>query len=364
LGEQFKQNCPDALFTDQNIAAYLRLEEGSQDGDAYTAKLNVFATYAMLDFDLSKKLRLVAGPRIEWTEQTITPTSPFGGPSSLPGADLRSTDVLPAVSAVFNASKEVKTRFSYTQTLARPQLRELAPFVFADYFGGRTFTGNPNLKLTRIDNLDARIEYWTNVTDVLAFTTFYKHLTNPIETVLTPTADAPQVTFVNAEAANLIGAEFEVRKNLGFLAPAVLNPFTVITNFTYAWSRTEVPRTGVDTITNPSRPLINQAPWVFNAALDYENEVGTNARINYNVSGPAIVEVGTEGIPDAYQQPFDQLDLLISQKFAEHWNVQLMCQNLLNSAFVVTQGKPNLEENITRRWQQGSTFWLGLGYIL
>lgn len=362
-GEAFAQNCSNRLFVDENVGTLLRLDEGSQPGDAYDAVLNVYASYAMLDLEMSKKLRIVGGTRVEWTDQRIDPLFPTGGPVLIQGAELAATDALPSISLVYGATKELKTRFAYSQTLARPQLRELAPFAFSDYFGGRVTAGNPELVLTRINNLDARVEYWPSLSDVLAFTVFFKGLEDPIERVLIPAGGSPTVTFRNTPGAKVIGAEFEVRKNLGFLASA-LQPFSVISNFTLAWSRTEIEQTGKDTLTSLSRALTNQAPWVFNAALDYENNAGTNARVTYNVNGPTLVEVGTLGIPDGYLHPFHSLDFTVSQKFLEKWSARAMVENIVNDDVVITQGPVLTNEQISRQYTTGTIVSLGLGYSL
>src|SRR5690606_17270191 len=95
-------------------------------------------------------------------------------------------------------------------------------------------------------------------------------------------------------------------------------------NFTLAYSRTEVPQTGAITITNPSRSLINQAPWVLNLLLGYQNDaIGSTIQLSYNVRAPTLVEVGTNGLPDAYEQPFHLLDFAYGQRFLEHWNAKL-----------------------------------------
>src|SRR5690606_15231229 len=148
--------------------------------------LNVYAAYAMGDVDFNKNIRVIAGARVEWTEQRIDPYNQVGGDVDVLGADLTSTDVLPSVSSIFSLSEKIKVRAGYAQSLARPQVRELAPFAFSDYFGGTVVSGNPDLELTGIKNVDARFEYWPSLTEVLAVSLFYKRLTKPIESLQIP----------------------------------------------------------------------------------------------------------------------------------------------------------------------------------
>ncbi len=357
----YQQRCADDLFRDENIDRVLRLEENTRDTDAYTAKLDVYAAYLMADVSVTRDLRVVVGERVEITDQVIDPRLRFGETSATPGASLDSVDLLPAVSASYATSENTKLRLGVSRTLARPQLRELAPFAFADYFGGRLVSGNPDLKLTTITNADLRFEYFPSLREVLSFSVFYKDFVDPIEPVLIPSSTTSTLTFRNAQGANLVGVELEGRKNLGFLTPA-LTDFGLIANLTLSRSRIEVPQTGNRFITNLSRPLVNQAPWVLNLALTYENDFGTNARLLYNVSGKTLVEVGTEGLDDAYRHPLHRLDLVISQKLSEHFQVELAAQNLLNAEYLVTQGEDEQSYNVVNRYRNGRTFSLGASY--
>src|SRR5690606_27900109 len=137
---------------------------------------------------------------------------------------------------------------------------------------------------------------------------------------------------------------------------AALEDFSVITNLTLAHSRTDVG--AFDYITSASRPLVNQAPWVFNFSLDYENEGGTRARLLYNVSGKRLVEVGADGLPDTYEHPEHSLDLVASQKFAKHWQVKAQATNILQAETLVTLGKDDApgDSNTVQRYQHGIDF--------
>lgn len=360
-GEEYSLDCPDPLFVNENIPDVIELVEGTEARtDAYDAHLNVFAGYLMTDIELTEPLRVIGGARVEHTDQVIDPYNQFGGVEG-ERAELKGTNWLPSVGLVFSATQRAKVRLSYARTLARPQLRELAPFSYQDYFGGRRVAGNPDLVLTRIDNYDTRFEYYPSLKEVLAFSFFLKNFKDPIEPIILPQNTSNILTYENAAGAKLIGVELEGRKGLDFLTSA-LSDFSLISNLTLARSRTDV--SGHTYITSPSRPLVNQAPWVFNVALDYENEGGTRARVLYNVSGKRLVEVGAEHLPDAYEHPQHSLDLIASQKFAEHWQVKVQATNVLNAETLVTQGKDDApgDGNTIQRYKDGVDIGLGLSY--
>lgn len=362
--DDFDPSCPDEHFTDDNIGTILNLEEQTRDTDAYRADLNVFAAYAMVDAGLSRDLRLILGERVEVTHQSIEPFDPFDEGRDLEGVALDETHLLPAASLVYSATKRTKMRLAASRTLARPQLRELAPFAFADYFGGRIVSGNPELELTRINNLDYRVEFFPSLSEVLAFSLFYKTFEDPIEPIVVPSSTTNTLTFRNTPGARLVGIELEARKDLEFFHPA-LDPFGVVFNLTLADSRIQVEQTGQDFLTNLSRPLAGQAPYVVNAALDYENETTqTSGRILYNLVGPRLDQVGTEGLDDAYLQPRHVVDASISQRIGEHFVLQAQVQDLLNTEYVVTIGRERESDdaNVIERFRNGADYTLSVSY--
>jgi TonB-dependent receptor len=358
---QYDESCADALFQNANIGPIIELDESTLPTDAYHAKLNVYSTYFMGDISLAENLRAIVGERIEVTRQTIDPFDQFNSGAKITGADLKSTDLLPAVSLVLSTSEKTKLRGSFTRTVARPQLRELAPYAYNEIVGGRTLTGNPNLKLTKITNADLRFEYFPSAREVLAASLFAKHFVDPIEPVILQTGGANTLTFENSPSADLIGLELEARKSLDFITEP-LKPLSLIANLTLARSKITVRQTGASFITNTSRSLTNQAPYVINLALDYAGEGGLNARLLYNVVGPSVVEVGTGGLDDSYEQPRHRIDAAVSKELGKHFTVRLTGENLLNAPFLVTVGSTASDDRIVRKYRDGMTFVLSAQY--
>jgi TonB-dependent receptor len=312
----------------------------------------------MVDSQLTKSLRAVGGARIEKTNQRFVGFDPFDRQNTEQRGDIKKTDVLPALSLVYAANPKANTRFAVSQTLARPQLREISPSLSSTYTGALPIQGNPNLELTKITNADLRFEYFPTLREVLAFSFFYKHFEKPIEETISRGGQGGIITYENAGAADLLGLELEGRKTLEFLAPA-LKDFTLITNLTLATSQVELRADSY--ATNSSRPLSYQSPFIVNVSLDYANQdTGTDVRLLYNVYGRRITSVGLGGLPDVYEQPRSVLDLTISQRIKKHFDVKLAAQNVLNTPTVFTQGESLADEdaNVTRRYKLGSIFTL------
>lgn len=355
--------CPRDLFSDRIVGEGLFIEETTDRGtDTYEAALNVWAGYAMAEFGiLDGAWRFIAGARMEHTLQRIDPIDLFTGEPGEDNARLEQTDVLPAAAVVFSPVEEGAVRLAVSQTLARPQLRELAPFAYQNYFGGFRESGNADLKLTKISNADLRFEFFPSPSEVAAVSFFAKDFKDPIEPIIRPSSDTSVLTYQNARGALLYGLELETRKNLAFVSES-LEDFGVIASLMLADSSIRIDNNGF--VTNDKRPLVQAAPYSFNAALDYENEHGTLARVLYNLTGRRIVQVGSDTLDDAYQQPQHVVDLSASQNIGEHWKLRLTLKNALNAPFVVTLGKHRASghDNVLRRYRDGVSLSLGVGY--
>ena len=362
-GEEYRIECPVPVYQYDNVGPVIGLREDTKKEDAYNASLDIYSGYLMFDAKPSPVVRIVGGARMEHTEQRIDPYSQFPVDTQPPGAKLTSSDWLPALSVTYSSTKTTKLRAAVSQTLARPQIRELAPFVFADYFGAYPIAGNPNLKLTYIKNADLRFEWFPSVREVLAFSFFYKIFKDPIEPYVVPSGTPGLISYQNANGAKLVGLEVEARKSLEFLTPK-LKDLSLIGNLTLTKSRIELDTEGgLQNSTNLSRPMVNQAPYVINLALDYDNQDhGFNARLLYNVLGPRIAQVGTGGLDDVYAQPFHSVDAVLSKEIVKRVSLKLIATNLLNSTVTQTIGKAGREDRVTLQYNDSRVFTLSATY--
>lgn len=356
--QSWDPECPARLLRGDRIGPVFELEENTRPTDAYDADASVAAGYVMIDGPLMKGVRVLLGERLEVSHQGIASFSPLL-PDTQVESELDAAELLPAAALVLTPRDDMAIRFSATRTLARPQLRELAPFSFADYFGGRETQGNPDLGITRIVNLDARIEMFPSLREVLAATAFFKSFEDPIEATVLEGGARGIVTYQNAPGAILGGVELEARKELGFITES-LKILSVVGNVTLAHSRVTLDDGASSIVTNLNRPLSNQSPWVVNAAIDLdEKDWGTSARLSYNVAGPRIVQVGTDGLPDLYEQARHQVDVAVAQRFfRDHLELKATLANLFDDDFVRTQGEEETEDNVTQSYSLGQTFGL------
>ncbi|HYQ03162.1 MAG TPA: TonB-dependent receptor [Polyangiaceae bacterium] len=368
-GGTWAGGCPNYLFRPELVRPDgLLLDENTQAYDAYKTGLDVYAAYAMLDAKVLPKLRAVAGVRAEITYQAFNGFDPFDPTKAPARSQIYQTDWLPALSLVYEVTPKSNVRFGGSQTLARPQLRELSPSLSSSAAGDYSVQGNPGLLITKITNLDLRYEYFPTLREVLAVSVFYKHFKDPIEEIVSGNGI---LGFTNAEKADLIGGELEGRASLASLA-AVLKDFSAIANLTLVKSVVELGSRKA-AATNDNRPLANQSPYVINVALDYGSVAqGFDVRVLYNIFGPRITAVGSNGLPDIYEMPRNSLDFSAAKKFGRHIELKFQVLNILGAPVVFAykdqqayrqdatgQSYESLGRNPeVNRWDPGTTFAL------
>jgi hypothetical protein len=361
--QEWDPACSDQIFVPDKIGSSLILEEATRPDDDYDASLRVLAGYVMVDAALADDLRLVVGPRIESSKHDLTTRDRFLGVET-PRTDESDTDILAAAGLTWAVTPQANLRLSATRTVARPQLRELSPTIYNDYFGGRQVQGNPDLEITRIYNGDVRFEWFPTSREVIAVSVFAKHFRDPIEQVILSSSGQGFVGYQNAKGANLAGIEIEARKSFDFVVDELAD-LSLVGNVTFTHSRVELDDTTESGQQNTSkdRALSNQAPFIVNVALDYDNEdTGTRVRVLYNVSGASIHEVGTQGLPDIYRQPRHVLDASVSQRIVEGFELKATGTNLVNSPVRFTHGSDDDDEAVVNSYTRGVGVSLGASY--
>jgi outer membrane receptor for ferrienterochelin and colicin len=305
-------------------------------GGRYDAADRLVAGFAMAEVPLGRSVRLTGGARVERSDVTVDTRSPDG---SLSSANPVTTDVLPALALTATVGRNQQLRLAASQTLSRPEYRELSNVCYFEILGGVTVCGNSTLQRARILNLDARWEWYPSGGEVLSVGLFAKRFDQPIERILVGTTGATTASFVNTEGAQNYGVEFELRKNLGTLLGSAFLPFSVTANVTLMRSEITIGADSITNLTNPDRPMVGQSPYVVNLGLGFTSPAGRlTATALYNVTGRRIVEVGTLPLPDAYEEARQVLDLAVRYDVSRAVGLKLDVRNLLDAPYEFTQG--------------------------
>lgn len=349
---------PETLFQIQNIAPRVfELRESTRSTDNYLADHNIYASYLMLDLPITTKWQVMTGVRLESSDQTVTTYDPFAASRKEIEANLETFDWLPGLNVTYRLTERMNLRLAASRTITRPDFRELAPFEFTDFVGGRTILGNPDLERTQINNFDFRWETFPQIGGILAVSAFYKRFQKPIEQIVQPQAEV-RITYENAEGANNYGLELEARQNLGVLTEA-LRKFSINTNAALISSQVVLPE-DVGIQTSSERPLQGQCPYIVNVSVGFEDpNWGISSAIAYNIFGRRLSEVGNHGVPDVYEQPRGQLDVSFSRTVANYFKFSVSAKNLLDPYVHYKIGDATYLE-----YKLGRAFSFGISYNL
>lgn len=405
LGPESYQGDPTAFFGPENTGWIDTTEggkniignyvvNGSDPKNNYSGFEEIKSAYAMTVMKLNKKTKLIAGVRAEHTRMEVssadssgsfcwdTNGNMVGDPEEDINGDgnwdindcegygkINQLDFLPALSMVYALNEKTNLRGSVSRTIARPTMRELAPFSSFDFVGGFVYVGNPQLKRSSILNLDLRWEYFAKPGELMAVSAFYKNFKDPVVKIYNPKTSNPEILYSNSEKADIYGLEFEVRKNLSALN-AKLKNFKFNGNFTYIVSRVALDSAEYENSSalNPeiksTRPFAGQSPYIANAGLSYSNDsLGLELSAYYNVFGKRLAELGQNGLPDSYEQARHSLSFNLIKTLGKHFSIRVAGSNLLNNPFIKKQSYKE-KEYILSSYKTGPTFTLGLSYFI
>jgi len=344
----------ETVFAPENIGPDgFELRELTRATDNYVANNESEAFYLQGEVNIDERLRVMLGARNETFEQRVDTFDLFNTDQAVT-AGQASDDILPAFSATF-INYEHQFRVAYSETLSRPDFRELSPAAFTNPVTGREVIGNPDLEVTSIQNYDFRWEWYFGFNDYVSFGLFYKEFELPIESTVRA-GPAQQQSFSNAKSAENQGAEFEFYKRLDFLGGR-WEDFYVQGNVSYIESSVEIKEEDKGVLTNTSRALQGQSDWLFNAQVGYEPYSGVTATLLYHYSGERIAEVGTSGAPDLIAQPMGELNFVYIHEFGDAWRLNAKLKNMMNERMEVRQGG-----FITTGFYQGRTASVQLDY--
>jgi hypothetical protein len=339
----------------------INFNEQTNPGDAFEAQQEIFAGYGMLELPLIRdQLRFIGGVRVENSYIQLDTFDVQRRPRKIIKND---TDPLPGVNLVYSPRSDMNLRFGWSQTVSRPEFRELSPAVYPAPRGLRGVVGNPDLVQAGIDSYDLRWEWFFSPTELVSIGGFYKTIDKPIEQAIFISGSSPQNTFQQNEDAKLYGFEFEARKNFGFISPWLEN-LSFLTNVSYVESEVTAlvrPESATEDAIYRKRALQGQSPYVVNAALEYAHPTWGTARLLYNTVGPTITSVQDRtALPDFEQQRRDQLDLVYLAKvdpFGVPLKLKLSVENVLNDNFPTTVG-----DDLAQDYKTGVTVGFGISY--
>ena len=334
----------NSIFANENMGLTspgvggFKLSDGTKPGDAYTASSSLYSAYLMMD-NKFKAFRLVWGARMENFTQKLNANKTETETLNLVTTK---TDVLPSANLIVALTKKQNIRLGYTQTLNRPEYRELAPFAFYDFNTQFVVTGNDSIQRALIHNSDFRYEIYPGRGQVFSVSLFHKRFINPIEQISRPDVTS-EISFSNIPSATSYGTEIEFRTLLGTIfnndSSRFLNSTTLFSNLSIIRSTADVQN--VVGSEGDSRPLQGQSPYVLNAGILYiDTALAMSISMSYNVVAARIYIVGNINEPSIWENSRNFIDLQFTKSFLKkRLEFKFNIQNMLAERQIFYQNK-------------------------
>jgi len=252
--------------------------------------------------------------------------------------------LLPDLNLTLNLTNELLVRFAMSQTMARPQLSDLAPSLsYGDLRPGalNATGGNVNLKPYTSTNLDTSFEYYFGTLSYVSVAPFYKRVEdfivtdavqNTIPVNINTANDDPLInkaagtaTFtvqepVNAKTATVRGIEVAGQYVFDFGVGASVNA-------TFLSSNAQIQsNSGIQTAF--AIPGLSNTK---NAQLFYDHGP-FEARVTWNQRDAFLLYLVNPkaGVEPVFTNKYQQVDFRVSYHVNDHWSVFADGTNVLN----------------------------------
>jgi TonB-dependent receptor len=358
-----------------------------------------YAAYLMSELDLGPDFMVVGGARYEqdkdlyfvhnMEDERNSSAQPVFDSTAYP----QNHYWLPMVQAKYDVADWADVRYSYTQTLARPDYTQLSPHFTISSDAASVWAGNPSLNPAQAYNHDLELTIHSNDIGLLSVGGFYKevnhftyatsyhlHANLPagvtgLDTLhnfypIQPHDDATLYTYINSPyKAYVRGVEGDFETRFWYL-PGFLSGIVLGINYTHISSHAtypyydEVPlskgKTKFIDSTRTGR-LIDQPNDIANTYIGYDYR-GFSARLSFVFQGNSVTYVGAYPEQDGFSQNYFRIDFSARQELPLNGLELYLDTNNLNS-----ESNISVEDAIggfTSEQYYGLTADLGIRYTM
>ncbi|MEL7198657.1 MAG: TonB-dependent receptor [Pseudomonadota bacterium] len=318
---------PGDILTDVTLAGFNVTLTEANPFPVFDAALEIRAGYGLFRWSATDTLSIEAGVRYEDATQTVDLdqsvfTTPIAGATA---TNLGNDYFLPGGTITYTPIDSLQLRLSASQTIARPQFRELVEQTYFDPDSNRRFRGNPFLTDSELVNVEGRAEYYIDGTNRISLAGFYKEIDNPIENTLVSASGQILTSFANAPAAELYGAEVDFVYGIDLYGLGgsffETKQILLLANYTYTQSELTVgdgdiapvpgnEQQAANQLFDNGAPLVGQSDHVANISIGLEDTEKTQQitfLINY---ASERVTLRGGALPDVVEDPGITLDFV------------------------------------------------------
>ena len=247
-----------------------------------------------------------------------------------PPTNINNDYFLPGGTITWEPVDDLQWRLSASQTIARPQFRELIEQTYFDPESNRRYRGNPFLQDSELLNLEARAEKYLDGSNRISIAGFFKEIDNPIENTLVSASGQVLTSFANAPSAQLYGAELDFVYGIDLYGLGgsffETKQLLLLANYTYTQSEISVgagdiaPVPGniaqaADQLFDDGAPLVGQSDHIINLSIGIEDTEKTQqATFLFNYASQRVTARGG-ALPDVVEDPGLTVDFVARTEF-------------------------------------------------
>lgn len=328
--------------------------------DNFTVNESVSAAYLMAKFNFGKKLSVTPGFRFEYSDNSYDAgvssiTDEFIGTAGS-FRDTTTTqeygEFLPHLHIKYEPFNWLDVRFSYANTLARPDYSFISPRTQINDNTLNITAGNPNLRHMRVENYDLSVTAYKGGLGLFTVGGFYKNIDNIFLAQSLQLVDDLLVernypnfegyvlnSFSNFPTSTVYGLEFDLQTNLSFL-PEPFNGLVLNANYARIYSETSTFFLTSETFFFPffrvefesnarTVGMPSQVPNIVNLSIGYDYK-GFSARVSGNYQGTKASVYSQNKDFDRFVLSFWRWDASIKQKVGDKLSFFLNINNFSN----------------------------------
>ncbi|MBN7797971.1 TonB-dependent receptor [Parahaliea mediterranea] len=334
----------------------IRLAANTAATDSYNSQEEIQAYYLSANTDFGDAWSMLIGARFEDFTQSLEYPNEEGGTDN----DLEYDDVYPALNLTYRPIEDIQLRAGYSETVSYPGLIERSESLSYDPDTDDPIFGNPDLRVSTIENYDLRMEYYFSEDESVSVAFFQKDIDQPVERALPDASGsaASGITFRNQDSAKLKGIEVDANMNLIDAADYLL---FVQGNVSYIDSEVELSEDSIrlEGASANGRQLQGQSEWLGNIQLGFDHyptEQKFTLLVNYFDDRIFRISRGENTGPE-FEDGRILVDFAYEKLFGENLTLELQVKNLLNEDVEYSQNNRVIES-----YQTGTVFGASVTY--
>ena len=392
---------------DQNPETTVLITNSEEAREDYWGWERLAATYLMAEINLGQKLTIIPGFRFEQLHNEYS--APKVSQGTMNSYTIHDTltkptnhnNLLPHIHLRYKITDWWDFRFSYNNTLSRPDYDHVIPSVYYDEINVSATLGNPYIRPALSENFDANFTFYSPKMGLITIGGYMKKIKDifymqpslvknisdtsivnelPIDVYPNLLNNLTNFYINSPYTAYIRGTEIEWQSNLSWL-PSPFNGIVLNANYTHVWSETKYMQNRIDYEPVPGsfvpvsverdtfyvNRLLHQANDIANVSLGYDIK-GLSARLSFRFQGNVISSVATRPEENEYTNNIYAYDFVIKQniplKFAEFeiFANAINFTNVPNKRYrsFKRNNAASITDNLTYERYSGSKFQLGL----